>query len=168
MPLDSEAVAAAVVMAMKAAIAPLQAELATMRAHVDALAARAPEPGPAGPAGEPGAPGVPGPPGADGLGFDDLSVDFDGHRTITIKFLKAFDGFPAEGREKSFAIELPILHYRGPYTTGTEYRPGDVVMHGGSAWHCAAATTHPPMEAREEWALMVRRGRDGRDKNGAR
>lgn len=161
MRLDPDMVATLVVTTIKQTIAPIVADVADLREQVTALAERPPVPGPVGPEGPQGAAGAP---GADGLGFDDLDVSYDGDRTITLAFERGGGVY-----SKAFPIELPIMRYRGAWATGTDYRLGDVVMHGGSAWHCSVAqTTVQPLDDRDEWRLMVRRGRDGRDRTGAR
>jgi hypothetical protein len=125
----------------------LTRELAAVRERLAVVETRAPVPGP------PGADGVN---GQDGLGFDDLGVDFDGNRTLTLHFT-------CGDQTKSFAIELPFLKWQGTYRGTTAYRPGDVVTWAGSAWHAKEATMEPPGEGSKAWTLMVKRGRDGRD-----
>lgn len=127
-------------------------ELAAMRDRVLVLETRAPLPGPA---------GKDGAPGADGLGFDDLSVDFDGDRTLALKFTRG-------AVEKTFPIVLPMLRYQGIYQYGFAYVIGDVVTSGGAAWHCQQPTTLRPGDGVGAWRLMVKPGRDGKDANGGR
>ncbi len=45
------------------------------------------------------------------------------------------------------------------------YAPGDVVTHGGSAWHCQKDTAAQPDTANGAafWKLMVKRGDRGKD-----
>jgi integrin beta 3 len=141
------------------------------------------EPGPPGKQGEPGRdglPGVPGHPGidgskgADGLGFDDLSVLHDGERALTLRFLKG-------DTVKEFTVTLPAMIYRGIYTQGKVYNPGDVVTWGGSTWHCHTATSIKPdlvapmtknadgtvefrgQNGQDAWTMMVRKGDKGKD-----
>lgn len=152
---DVEAMADAVVLAMKSALAPVQArlqaiqdEVATLRSQVEkddsrierytaflqrdvsGLTARMAvvesRPPVPGPPGEPGPAGKDGEPGAPGT---------------------------------------PGLKYWGVFQDGKAYEPGDLVTWAGSAWHCDEATTAKPGEfaGAKAWTLMVKRGRDGRD-----
>ena len=72
------------------AIASLREKLLVHQTEIEALKAKEPQPG------RDGLPGAPGPagrdgrdgaPGADGLGFDDLQLEFDGERRVTFKLL---------------------------------------------------------------------------------
>lgn len=112
---------------------------------IASLEALGPVPGPAGP---------PGPAGADGLGFEDASVEHDGERTITIRW--------ARGDVKAErAIKIPAMLYRGVYVVGKVYERGDVVTWGGSLWHANDETTTRPGDGAPAWTLAVKRGRDG-------
>jgi hypothetical protein len=133
---------------VKTALGPVVARLRTVEplpARVASLEALAPVPGPQGP---------PGPAGADGLGFEDASVEHDGERTITIKW--------ARGDAKAErAITIPAMLYRGVYVIGKLYERGDVVTWAGSLWHANAETTTRPGDGAPAWTLAVKRGRDG-------
>ena len=59
----------------------------------------------------PGPQGSPGPRGADGLGFEDLSIDHDGERTVTLRFKRG-----KELLEKT--IVFPVAIYRGVWKDG--------------------------------------------------
>ena len=59
----------------------------------------------------------------------------------------------------------PGLQYQGTYVAGKTYDKGDLVTAGGCAWHCQRTTTQAPGETRQDWQLMVRKGRDLRDLN---
>lgn len=152
----ADAIAAIVSTAIKHVVAPLVTEIADLKARIHVVEHAPPVVPLAGKDGAPGPPGPEGPPGRDGLGFDDLDVALS-DRTLTLAFRRGAD-------EKTFPIVLPFPRYRGEFATGTAYEPGDVIRHGGSAWHCAAPTSRPPsIEAGgPEWQLMVRRGRDGK------
>lgn len=140
--------------AVKTALAPVLARLVAVetlatRLEIDgALAA----PGPPGPAGPEGAPGPPGPPG---FGFDDMRVDYDGERTITLAWSRG--DLKAEQ-----AIRIPAMLYRGVFVPGRMYEKGDCVTYGGSIWHANAETTTKPGDGSPAWTLAVKRGRDGR------
>ena len=81
------------------AVSDLQREWATVRERLSVLETRAPVPGP------------PGADGQDGLGFEDLSADFDGDRTLRLEFVRG-------GARKTFPIALPFLRYQGVYMDG--------------------------------------------------
>lgn len=125
-------------------------EMGILRERVAVVEVRAQVPGPAGKDGADGKNGV------DGLGFDDLSVDFDGDRTLALKFERG-------SLKKSFPITLPFMRQQGVYTEGKQYVLGDVVTWGGSQWHCNEETSTKPGEGAKSWTLVVKRGRDGKD-----
>jgi len=138
-----EDVATLVGVSMKAAIAPVQAEvgsmtkeLAALKAEIAAIQARdrAAVPGPAGEPGPPGAPGAPGEPGPPGpMG----------------KFADS---------------------YKDVYSAESMYVAGDVVTDDGSLWLCRAASAivadRPGTSS--NWKLICKRGKDGRDAKGPR
>ena len=65
--------------------------------------------------------------GLDGLSIEDLSAEFDGERTLTLRF--------ARGEVvKAIPIVLPIPIDRGIYRPGNGYNKGDGVTCGGSFW----------------------------------
>jgi hypothetical protein len=103
-----------------------------------------------------GVPGPPGKDGTDGLGFDDLSVDFDGDRTLALRFSR-------DGQTKVFPVALPYQRYQGVYHEGQTYSLGDLVTWGGSTWHANEATASKPGDGTKAWTLCVKKGRDGRD-----
>ena len=93
--------------------------------------------------------------GRDGLGFDDLTVEHDGERTVTLRF--------AQGdRVKEYFLTFPVPIYRGVYQPERDYVRGDEVTFGGSQWHCNEATVEKPGDGSPAWTLSVKRGRDGR------
>ena len=142
------------------AIAPVTARLGTLengrgelgdvRERIAVLEVRAPIPGP---------PGADGKDGIDGLGFDDLMVEHDGERGFIFKLSRG------ERVREVGRVSIPLMLYRGLYTPGRAYEPGDVVTHGGSLWHCHKATTTRPetAEGAEFWRLSVKRGDKGKD-----
>jgi integrin beta 3 len=120
---------------------------------VTAAAKRIPE---RGERGEPGPTGRDGRDGADGVGFDDLSVAYDGERTITLRFIRG-------ARVSEFPLVLPFPIHRDVWEPGKGYAKGDCVTWGGSIF---MATQDAPREKPEDgsgWRLIVKRGRDGRD-----
>ena len=130
-------------------LADATAGLAAMGERVMVIESAAAVPGPAGPA------GANGPAGRDGFGFDDLTVDYDGERTLTLRFV-------AGDRVKAFPIVLPWPVYRGTFKAGADYNRGDVVTDRGSAWHANTATRFRPGDS-PDWQMMVRRGDRGHD-----
>lgn len=128
-------------------------DLSTVRERIVALETRAPVPGPAGLNGKDGKDGVN---GKDGLGFEDLSVGFDGDRTIQLSFVR-------ESQRKDFPIVLPYLRYQGVFTEGKAYQAGDVTTWGGAMWHANEPTTAKPGNGSKAWTLAVKPGRDGKD-----
>jgi integrin beta 3 len=107
-----------------------------------------------GKAGKDGAAGAAGEPG---LGFDDIaaSLDPDG-RTLVIEFVRGDE-------RRAFDLPMPAMIYRGVFTEGRAYVPGDVVTFGGSMWACNTPTASRPGETERAWTLAVKRGRDGKD-----
>lgn len=99
--------------------------------------------------------GDPGKDGADGVGFDDLDVTYDGEKTITLKFTKG-------DRVKEFAFTMPVVIDRGVYREGQEYKAGDAVTWAGSVWIAQKDTSVKP-DTGDDWRLSVKRGRDGKD-----
>ncbi len=109
--------------------------------------------------GEKGLDGRDGKDGVDGLGFDDLEAEFDGDRTLTLRFAKG-------ERVKTVDCRLAVPLYRGVFEEGQSYVKGDVVTYAGSAWIAKAPTTAKPGLAEESsraWQLAVKAGRDGRE-----
>jgi len=90
--------------------------------------------------------------GADGLGFDDLDVTYDGARTFTLRFLRG-------DKVKEFSFALPVQIDRGVWKDG-EWQAGDAVTWAGSSWIAQCVTTAKP-GTNDDWRLAVKRGRDG-------
>jgi integrin beta 3 len=106
--------------------------------------------------GEDGQNGRDGAAGQDGLGFDDLSVEHDGERTVILRFARG-------DQAKEFPVVFPVPIYRDVYRPEKSYVRGDVVTFGGSMWHCNAATEDKPGDGSAAWTLAAKRGRDGRN-----
>lgn len=133
----------------KAADDSVTRELGGLRERVAVLEVKAPIPGPA------GRDGLNGRDGTDGVGFEDLSAEFDGDRTVSLKFQRG-------ELVKRFPIVLPFLKFQGVFQQGHPYHAGDVVTWAGASWHANEPTTEKPGESKA-WTLMVKKGRDGRD-----
>jgi integrin beta 3 len=93
--------------------------------------------------------------GADGLGFDDLSVNFDGERTIKFMFVRG-------DQSKEFSLKLSHPIHRGIFKKDALYEVGDAVTWGGSAWLAKKDTNAQP-GTNTDWQLIVKRGQDGKD-----
>lgn len=106
--------------------------------------------------GEDGANGSDGNDGRDGFGFDDLTVEHDGNRTVILRFAR-------DGHAREFSLCFPMQIYRGVFSQGDRYQHGDLVTWGGSVWHCNTDTDEKPGEATKAWTLAVKRGRDGKN-----
>lgn len=91
--------------------------------------------------------------GSDGFGFEDLSVEYDGARTVNLKFVR-------DGRTKEFPIRLPVPIYRGVWTAGA-YEECDTATRSGSLWQAQRNTDGVPGVS-ADWKLVVKAGRDGK------
>ena len=102
--------------------------------------------------GEPGRDGADGKDGSDGLGFEDVSFEFDEHGRALAKFQRG---------DVVKSIRLPGIVDRGPYKSGESYEKGDAVSYGGSLWIAQDATNEKP-DGGKGWRLAVKKGRDAR------
>jgi hypothetical protein len=105
-----------------------------------------------------GAPGPAGKDGVDGLGFDDVTVEFDGERTFTIKAIRG-DRTKDLG---TFSVPVPI--WRGTWEEGKSYYKHDEVTWGGGVFQAIEDTTAKPGladAASRAWVLKVKRGAPG-------
>lgn len=111
--------------------------------------------GPAGQKGLDGKDGVDGRDGTngrDGLGFDDLDVEFNDGRQFLV--------FRRGSETKRFRLSNTC--YRGVYESGRLYEKGDQVTHSGSTWTAMADTQDMPGDGVTAWLLSSKRGRDGK------
>lgn len=92
--------------------------------------------------------------GVDGLGFDDLSLRFDGERKFVLVFQRG-------ETVKEFPITVPGLVDQGVYKSGSDYLPGDGVTWGGNFWIARRETSAAPGDG-DDWRLAVRKGRDAK------
>src|SRR5262245_66301738 len=74
-----------------------------------------------------------GKPGPAGLGWDDMTIEYDGARRVTLRFARGQQVY-----EKT--ICFPAMIYRGFHEEGELYEHGDVVTWGGAVRHCNEAT----------------------------
>lgn len=98
--------------------------------------------------------GLPGMDGKDGLGFDDMRVEYDGERGMTLVFERGED-------VHEYNLTIPALIDKGVWKAG-EYAKGDVVTQGGSLWIAKRDTMEKPGYDNDDWRLSVKRGRDGK------
>jgi hypothetical protein len=99
--------------------------------------------------------GKDGAPGRDGFGFDDMTAEYDGERTVTLVFAKG-------DHVERFPFVLPIVLDKGVFKDGKTYAKGDAVSYGGSIWIAQEETGDKP-DGGKDWRLAVKRGRDGKD-----
>lgn len=60
----------------------------------------------------------------------------------------------------------PDVRYRDVWRAENDYREGNIVTFGGSSFHCnKTGTKAKPEDGSGDWTLMVKRGRDGKDKS---
>lgn len=110
--------------------------------------------------GLPGRPGTPGEDGKPGVGIEGVELDFAGKRTGTL-ILRMSDG----GRQEMPVNIGPVLRDAGVHRPGADYEEGDCVTHGGSYWVAKADTNATPGKS-DDWRMVVKRGRDGKDAPG--
>lgn len=91
--------------------------------------------------------------GLDGVGFDDMAAEYDGERTITLRFERGEN-------VKTFSFDMPIVLDRGVWKDG-EYKAGDGVTWAGSFWIARKGTESKPGSG-DAWRLAVKRGQDGK------
>jgi hypothetical protein len=104
---------------------------------------------------EKGADGTNGKDGLDAFGFDDMTMEYDGRRGFSFKFMQG-------ERVKTFDFVAPLVLDAGFYQEGKSYEAGDGVTFGGSYWIAKTETTQKPGVASEDWRLCAKKGRDGK------
>jgi hypothetical protein len=92
--------------------------------------------------------------GKDGVGFDDLQLEYDGERLVTFNFIKG-------DNVKSFNLSFPVPMDRGIWKQG-EYFQADMATREGSMWIATRDTTTVPGMPDSDWRLCVKRGREGK------
>jgi hypothetical protein len=92
----------------------------------------------------------------DGIGFDDLSVEYDGERTF--KFVMS-----RGDQRKEYAFDVPVLIYRDLYSDAKTYVRGDSVTWDGSIWHAQVDGAKEKPGTGKEWRLAVKKGKPGKD-----
>jgi integrin beta 3 len=98
----------------------------------------------------------PEPRAVDRMSFDDISIDYDGERSLVFKFVK-------NNETKELSVHLPIPIYRGVYRDNESYKKGDTTTWGGSIYIAQEDTDKHPRDGNGiYWKLAVKAGRDGR------
>lgn len=92
--------------------------------------------------------------GADGLGFDDFDVEYDGERKFTFKWANG-------DRAKSKSFRAPVNIWRGVFAPTASYEKDDSVTYGGSTWIALKDAPGIPGSG-DGWRLCVKRGRDAK------
>jgi hypothetical protein len=93
--------------------------------------------------------------GRDGIGWEDMRVEYDDDRTATLVFEK-------DGVERAFPIKFPVVLDRGFWRDGLTAEKGDGYTHAGSYWIATQDTDTRPEVGHAHWRLAVRRGRDAK------
>jgi hypothetical protein len=98
--------------------------------------------------------GADGEAGKDGGDFSDASIDYDGERGLVIR---------SKGGTE-IVRRLPIPMDKGYWREGMACEKADILTHGGNAWIALKDTDAKPcIEAKDDWRLFARKGRDGTD-----
>lgn len=92
--------------------------------------------------------------GIDGFGLDDFTAEFDGERTLTLRFQQGEN-------VKESKLKLAHVLDRGIWKEGNIYERGDGTTYGGSFWIAQKSTDDKPGTS-ESWRLAVKKGRDGK------
>lgn len=95
--------------------------------------------------------------GVDGMGFEDMTVEYDGNRTFTFAMVR-------DARRKAFEFKVPVMIYRGIFNEASSYDKGDVATWGGSSWVALKDSPQGKPGQSRDWQLIVKKGTDGRDK----
>jgi len=93
--------------------------------------------------------------GKDGLGFDDLQLEFDGERLVQLKFIRGEEA-------KIFDLDFPVPLFKDIWKEG-DYKRGHIVVRDGSMWIAQRNTSSVPGSPESDWKLCTKRGRDGKD-----
>jgi len=120
------------------------------------------EPGPQGERGIQGMPGIPGQPGERGMPGQDGLPGADGAPGID-----GADGQPGPQGERGLpGYDGRSIEFLDLWKAATEYRPGDVVVEGGSCWIAGRKTldeqpSREPDTGNRAWHLVAQRGAKG-------
>ena len=154
-PPSTEEVAAAITKACEATLPEL------VRKHIDSLMdgiiTKASLLVPPGRDGLPGRPGTPGEDGRDGAGIKDISIYQLDRRRSEVAFALT------DGREVKAGLHMEgMVIDADVHRSGEQYEKGDAVTHSGSYWVAKCDTKATPGKS-DDWRMVVKRGRDGKD-----
>lgn len=129
-----------------------------------------PMPGPQGERGEKGADGRD---GKDGRDSDVTRAEMEALIKTAVKentehVIRSI-AFDVETRElragDRVLAKFPYIENKGVYQQGVVYERGHLVTWGGSSWECVAEkATEAPTDSSKMWRLMVKAGRNGKDR----
>lgn len=93
--------------------------------------------------------------GKDGADLSDVEFDYDGERTIEVR---------AKGGTVVKRYTMPVVIDKGYWRDGCSAEKGDAYTHDGNWWIALKSTTaKPSAQAKDDWRMGARKGRDGRD-----
>lgn len=93
--------------------------------------------------------------GRDGKDLSDVEFEYDGGRTVAVK---------AKSGEVVRRYQMPIVIDKGYWRDGVIAEAGDGYTHDGNWWIAQQKTTaRPSTQAKADWRLGARKGRDGRN-----
>lgn len=93
--------------------------------------------------------------GRDGLNAENFTGEYVAERGFVIH---------APGKSGPVEFVLPYYVHRDFWTEGKRIKAGESVTHDGALWIAKRDTVVKPcLEAKEDWALAARKGRDGKD-----
>lgn len=78
------------------------------------------------------------------------------------RFVKTILVF-SSGRTFEFLEHSEEMMYAGIFRDGERYSKGDVVTYSGSMWHCNVNDTQSAPKTNNDWTLVVKEGRAGKD-----
>lgn len=132
---------------------------------LDGLPGRDGRDGAPGQKGDPGHDGKDGAPGRDGISREEFAAALeDATQKAAAAVLASieFDGRTWKLGDR--IIRTPAPEYRGVFSEGKSYEPGDMVTWAGSLYACRQATdTKPGDGTNPAWSLAAKRGANGRD-----
>lgn len=90
-------------------------------------------------------------------GIADVQLEFTDDDRLKV------DVYDSTGKVYSIERTVPMLHYRGLYSSDETYTQGDLTTYDGATWIADKdAPEGVPGRGETDWTLVVKRGRDGR------